>query len=58
MTPKNRIKEGKNRIKGGSKMTQKIGHHLCTIPIAKTSFKIISSSDLFPNHESSKKLVL
>ena len=32
MTPKNRIIEGKNRIKGGrgggSKMTKKIGHHL------------------------------
>ena len=34
MTPKNRIKEGKNRIKGGrgSKMTQKIRHHICMIP--------------------------
>jgi hypothetical protein len=34
MTPKNQIIEGKNWIKGGrvSKMTQKIGHHLCMIP--------------------------
>jgi hypothetical protein len=32
MTPKNRIIEGKNRIKGEPKMTQKIGYHLCMIP--------------------------
>ena len=38
MTPKNRIKEGKNRIKGwrgGQKWLKKIGHHLCTLPYKK-----------------------
>ena len=32
MTQKNRIIEGKNRIKGGKKLPPKIGHHLCMIP--------------------------
>ena len=35
MTQKNRIIEGKNRIKGrrgGQKLLKKIGHHLCMIP--------------------------
>ena len=40
MTPKNQIIEGKNRIKGGmgSKMTQKIGHHLYMIPNERDSY--------------------
>jgi hypothetical protein len=38
MTPKNRIIEVKNRIKGGrggKKWLKKIGHHLCMIPYSK-----------------------
>ena len=42
MTPKNWIIGGKNRIKGeeGSKMTEKIGHHLCMIPNCNWEFGV------------------
>ena len=42
MTQKNRIKEGKNRIKGGGgqKWLKKIGHHLCTIPKDNNEYRL------------------
>ena len=45
MTPKIRIIEGKNRIKGGRggrKWPKKIGHHLCMIPKHNVRLHVLS----------------
>ena len=46
MIQKNQIIEGKNRNKGASKMTQKIGHQLCMIPYGPRNFTLLENRSL------------